>query len=55
MAVADKILVLEHGTVKQFGPRTDVIASFTPESRLPNGAKTQGTIRLLRSSKANDE
>jgi len=33
MAVADKMMVIEHGSVRQFGPRTDVIEHISPEAR----------------------
>lgn len=32
MQVADKLLVLENGRITQFGPRTDVVASITPNA-----------------------
>jgi ATP-binding cassette subfamily C protein len=33
MAVADKIMVIEHGVITQFGPRTDVIEVLSSEGR----------------------
>ncbi|WP_343314474.1 type I secretion system permease/ATPase [Brucella sp. BE17] len=35
MQVADKLLVLENGRISQFGPRTDVVASLSPENKTP--------------------
>jgi ATP-binding cassette subfamily C protein len=33
MAVADKMMILEHGAIKQFGPRTEVIEMIEPRSQ----------------------
>lgn len=52
MAVADKILILEHGAVKQFGKRSDILGTM-PDLRNDHLA-TNGTIRLIRSVKASD-
>lgn len=32
MAIADKLMILEHGAIKQFGPRTEVIELLAPAS-----------------------
>lgn len=52
MEVADKILILEHGAVKHFGARTDVIGVL-PDVRNKE-LQRSGTVRLLRSPKATD-
>jgi ATP-binding cassette subfamily C protein len=33
MAAADKLMILEHGAIKQFGPRTEVIEMIEPRSQ----------------------
>lgn len=52
MAIADNILVLEHGAIKKFGPRVEIIGDQT--NRGPSHAYKNGTIRLLRSIKTSD-
>ncbi|WP_246748912.1 type I secretion system permease/ATPase [Rhizobium setariae] len=47
MAVADKIMVIEHGVVAQFGPRTEVIEMISPEARLANDARRKGIMRVV--------
>jgi ATP-binding cassette subfamily C protein len=45
MAAADKMMVLEHGVITQFGPRTDVIGMISPEARAINDARRKTAIR----------
>jgi ATP-binding cassette subfamily C protein len=46
MAVADKMMVLEFGTVTQFGRRTDVIGMISPEARTVEDARGTNVIRI---------
>lgn len=47
MAVADKLMVLEFGAVKQFGPRTDVIGMISPEARAVSDARRRNAIHVV--------
>jgi ABC-type protease/lipase transport system fused ATPase/permease subunit len=49
MAVADKIMVLEHGVITQFGPRTEVIEMISPEARAMNDRRRNSSIRVVSS------
>jgi ATP-binding cassette subfamily C protein len=47
MAVADKMMVLEFGSVVQFGPRKDVIGVISPEARTVDDARGKNVIRIV--------
>lgn len=47
MAAADKMMVLEHGAIKQFGPRTDVIGMISPEARAISDSRRGSAIRVV--------
>jgi ATP-binding cassette subfamily C protein len=49
MAVADKIMVMEHGVITQFGPRTEVIEMISPEARAMNDRRRNSPIRVVSS------
>ena len=36
MSVADKMLILEHGKITQFGPRTDVVSAIGNNNARPS-------------------
>ncbi|MDH6265224.1 ATP-binding cassette subfamily C protein [Rhizobium sp. SG_E_25_P2] len=52
MAIADKILVIEHGSVSKFGPRSEVIGGPPEIKAVP--IPQNGVVKLLRSAKASD-
>lgn len=47
MAVADKMMVLEHGAVTQFGPRTEVVGIISPEARAISDIRRKGSPRVV--------
>lgn len=47
MAVADKMMVIEDGMVKQFGARTEVIEMISPEARAASDARRKKAIRVV--------
>jgi ATP-binding cassette subfamily C protein len=47
MAVADKMMVIESGSITQFGPRTDVIGMISPEARALSDARRDKRIRSV--------
>jgi ATP-binding cassette subfamily C protein len=49
MAVADKMMVLEHGAITQFGDRTDVIDLVAPDSRAVGDGRRKSAIRVVQS------
>jgi ATP-binding cassette subfamily C protein len=46
MAAADKIMVIEHGVITQFGPRTEVIEMISPEARAASDARRKTAKRV---------
>jgi ATP-binding cassette subfamily C protein len=49
MAAADKIMVIEHGVITQFGPRTEVIEMISPEARAMSDRRRNSGIRVVSS------
>jgi ATP-binding cassette subfamily C protein len=46
MAAADKIMVIEHGVITQFGPRTEVIEMISPEARAASDSRRKTAKRV---------
>ncbi len=47
MATADKILVMEHGVVRQFGPRSEVIDMIDPQARVSLQKRRKPEMRIV--------
>ncbi len=47
MATADKIMIIEHGAIRQFGPQTEVIDMISPDARLAAQKRKKNEIRAI--------